>query len=260
MRNRVFVGLMALAIIIGGAVSAAAQTRTPNGYLDLNFVRLAPAESSFQSTATTQLYNEAASWTFRYEVPGTNGIDIAGGAFFTPTIGIGIAVSHGASEAPPVITATLPHPRYYNASATGTLTGATPSKRTETAVHMQVVFRPKMSNPRLQVRLFGGPSYFSASQQLVTNFRYNQIWLGSAQQVAITGYDQSDKGGSAWGFNVGGDVAYFFSKTIGVGGMARYAAGSADFPNTAQDIVASGQTQSIKLGGVAFGFGLRVRF
>ncbi len=41
-------------------------------------------------------------------MPGTNGIDIAGGAFFTPAIGIGIAVSHGVSEARPIITATLP--------------------------------------------------------------------------------------------------------------------------------------------------------
>jgi opacity protein-like surface antigen len=56
------------------------------------------------------------------------------------------------------------------------------------------------------------------------------------------------------GFNAGADVAWYFTQRLGVGGLVRYSQGNVNL--TSPD----GTTQSVKVGGLQTGAGLRVRF
>jgi hypothetical protein len=65
---------------------------------------------------------------------------------------------------------------------------------------------------------------------------------------------------NGWGFHGGVDVRYFFTERLGVGGIFRFSRGEVEIPGmfgTADD---PPPPLDIKVGGVQFGGGLRVRF
>ena len=96
------------------------------------------------------------------------------------------------------------------------------------------------------MRLYGGPTYFSVSQDLISSS------LSGEPTTAST---------SAWGYHVGGDFGYFFTKHIGLGGGVRYSGATVTIPDTAKDRFSSeGHTQDVRVGGSSLAFGLRVRF
>jgi hypothetical protein len=250
---------MCAAIVSVTAVApCGAQSRA---FFDANVAAASPAESSFTSAGSRILFAETASWSFKYDVPTRRAVDVAGGAFFSKVLGIGVALESGRSSGNPTITATIPHPRFFNAFGTGTLTGATPLERSETGVHIQVIYRP-VTGKNVELRLSGGPSYFAVKQTLVDDFRFTQTFslVSTLNTIRIDSYTSREVSTTTFGFNVGGDVGYFFAAHVGVGGFFRYATASAGIPNTAQEIARTTATQTIKLGGPSFGFGLRTRF
>jgi hypothetical protein len=116
---------------------------------------------------------------------------------------------------------------------------------------------------KLQVRLYGGATYFSVKQEVITDFTYDESYsiYNVTHTITITGYTSKFLDSkTAFGFNAGGDVGYFFTKNIGVGGDVRYARASLTIPNSAQDLYQTGQTQVISVGGLSLGVGLRARF
>jgi hypothetical protein len=101
------------------------------------------------------------------------------------------------------------------------------------------------------VTIFGGPSFFQVEQTIVTNFDYSESYPFDTATFsrAITNTQSESK----MGFNVGGDVAYFFSNDVGVGGTLQYSGA------TVEMTVPSG-TADVKAGGLQVGGGLRLRF
>jgi hypothetical protein len=67
---------------------------------------------------------------------------------------------------------------------------------------------------------------------------------------------------SAWGYHVGADVAYLFTKHIGVGGLIRYSRASADVENLLESARtgSSNTSASLDLGGLQVLAGVRIRF
>ena len=63
--------------------------------------------------------------------------------------------------------------------------------------------------------VFGGPTYFTVKQGLVTDVRFTQSYPYETAAFAATSTGQQT--GSKLGFNVGADVAYYFSNYVGVG-------------------------------------------
>jgi hypothetical protein len=97
---------------------------------------------------------------------------------------------------------------------------------------------------KVQVRLYGGPTYFSVSQDLINSPPHGATTAST----------------SAWGYHVGGDFGYFFTKHIGLGGGVRYSGATVTIPDTAARYSSEGQTQDVRVGGTSLVFGLRVRF
>ena len=120
------------------------------------------------------------------------------------------------------------------------------SKRHEASVHLSLVFEPTARSSKLQVRLYAGPTYFNVSQDLLGSFLADEPTTTSA---------------SAWGYHAGGDIACFFTRSIGLGGGVRYAGATVTIPDTAMDrFSGEGHKQDVRVGGTSLAFGLRVRF
>lgn len=123
--------------------------------------------------------------------------------------------------------------------------------RDEFAIHVQArgVFAV---TPRIQVMVFGGPSFFQIKQGVVTDFTYRDSYP----------YDEATFGSavtstakvSKLGFGGGGDVAFFFTRQVGVGGTFQFAGTTVEIP------AAGGAMREIKVGGAKAGGGLRLRF
>jgi hypothetical protein len=146
------------------------------------------------------------------------------------------------------IDAQVPHPFFFNQPRS--VTGEFDGDRKETAVHVQVKWLVPVSNKML-VTIFGGPSFFKVEQDIVNDFEYSESYpFDTATFTRAVAANQSE---SAIGVNVGGDVAYYFSPNVGVGGMAQYSGA------TVEMTLPSG-TGDVKAGGFQVGGGIRLRF
>ena len=104
----------------------------------------------------------------------------------------------------------------------------------------------------VRVMVFGGPSFFTVEQALV-----NEVESTDSYRYDVATFDRAVTNTakkSKVGVNVGGDVAYFFTRQRGVGGGAQYSGTTVDLPSP------DGGTVSVKAGGLQAGGGLRLRF
>ena len=90
-----------------------------------------------------------------------------------------------------------------------------------------------------------GPTIFSASQDLPTGIAVSE------PGPTITSVNVSSVDETSMGIHFGVDVTYLVTPRYGVGVIARYTYGSADF---------DGAADSVSLGGFQIGGGVRVRF
>ena len=165
-------------------------------------------------------------------------------------LGLGVAVSRATGNGSADVAASVPHPFQFNQprTITGTEDGIV---HAETGVHLQLQYLVPSSS-RVHVVLFAGPSWLNVEQEVVTDVTVTESYP----------YDTASFGGavtrilkrSAPGFHAGFDVAWMFSRTVGVGGLVRYTRADVDLA------VASGRSLALKAGGVQAGVGLRLTF
>ncbi len=206
--------------------------------------------NDFTNGAVKREHAEDGRFDADYIVKGGPSFDVAVGVRLWRRLGIGVGVSRFSVSTPASVRASLPHPFFFNQhrSLSGDASGVT---REELAVHLQVggVFPV---GTRLQVRIFGGPSFFQVTQGIVTDFTYtNDYPYDEAQFAAAT---TTDAKASKVGFNAGGDLAFFFTRNIGLGATAQFSGTTVALP------AAGGASQDVKVGGVKVGGGLRLRF
>jgi hypothetical protein len=103
------------------------------------------------------------------------------------------------------------------------------------------------------VAVSGGPTFFNVSQDLVSDVIVTDTY--PYDTAAFSSATVSKVSVGKTGFNVGGDVAYKFSKNVGVGGLIRYSKASVNFPLAG---AASGVTTDV--GGLQAGGGIRFYF
>ena len=176
--------------------------------------------------------------------------DVAAGGVLWRRLAVGVGVSRFSTVTPGSLRATIPHPFFFNQarSISGEVNDL---KREELAVHVQArgIFPV---GTRLQVMVFGGPSFFQVKQDVITDVTFDESYPydeASFRSAATTGASVS-----TIGFNVGGDVAFFFTRQVGIGATVQFASATVDVPGVL------GSTQAVKVGGGQAGFGLRLRF
>jgi hypothetical protein len=120
--------------------------------------------------------------------------------------------------------------------------------------------------------VFGGPSYFEAKQDVLNDYHfesYGGYWTndGVFTYYPAPGDVQTDSA-TDWGYNVGADLNFFFSRNIGVGFTARYSAASIDYENPidSHEIAHEFRDQALQqvvpfdMGGLQLAGGVRFRF
>ena len=243
-------------ILLSVTSSAIGQTRQ-KGWFDVNLGAARSRAGSVSFAFSDTVFDERLSLNSTYPDPSTGAaFDFGGGLMLSRTVGLGLSISGTGHRDPGTVGVLVPHPFFFNASASAT--GITQKlTRAEGAVHVQVVAVPHSKNA-LQVRLFGGPSYFRYRADMVQDIAFAQAASASSRSnvVTITGSNIVEAEGTGWGFHVGGDVNYFFTRVVGVGGFARFSAGDVTIdPEPLSEV-----EQKVRVGGLQTGGGLRLRF
>ena len=242
---------LAAALICLGVVSFGGQAgaQSVRGLLSIN-VGEQSGSTNFVDSVVFDLYQEQGTYSAAYSTEGGSIIDVGGGMRFGEKFAIGLAVSMLDDESSAVVGARLPHPLFFNRDrlVSGTMSGLS---REEMAVHIQAMFLIPL-NQKIDLALFAGPTWFDVSQVLVTELRFTEVF--PFDTATLTGFNTGEQSGTAVGFNIGLDFAYYFSDKVGVGILARLSEGEVDLDSP------DGGQVSVDAGGFQIAAGLRFRF
>lgn len=221
-RNRVFI-----------AVNAAAQ----------------PTKNPFTDRFDFDANREIGTTDVEYPVTGGLIVDGSIAVRLWGDLAAGVAVSHFTRDDTVATSSRVPHPFFFDMPRE--LAGDATVTRTERAVHVQAVYRFVVRAP-VEVTLFAGPSFVTVEQDLVSAVEYDETF--PFDTVTFRRAQAASFSGSAIGINAGVDLAWMFSRHVGVGGLARIARASVDVD------VPGGRTKTLDAGGFTAGGGLRIAF
>ena len=217
------------------------------------------ALSGAQETAFSYvdvLYSEPFALAAVYPRPSIGAsFDFGGGAMFSHLLGAGLSVTGTGHVNRAGLGATVPHPYFFNEATTAA--GVTDDlTRTEGGVNFQVMLVP-LNRPAVRLRVFGGPTYFRYEADMVQDIAFQQTAFSFSRTnlVEITDAKIEKAEATGWGFHVGTDVSYFFSRVVGVGAFARFSRGTLTLDEPLSEV-----SQKITVGGFQAGGGLRLRF
>jgi hypothetical protein len=207
---------------------------------------------TFTAPGSFPIYGEDATVSSTFKSKTGTMINLEAGTHVSRSFFLGAAYTYRfATTGSASVDVSVPHPLFTNTfrSASGTVTGL---KQSEYGVHISAGWRLAATS-RIDVRFFGGPSFFHLSQDLVDTVTIEETGPPYTT-VSVTGgtVTRISKGGA--GFHVGLDGAYRLTDRYGVGMLIRYSHGSVD--------VATGDNPkvSVDVGGFEIGGGVRVRF
>jgi len=245
--------VLSLSLVCVVAGSALAQDYE-KGWVDVNFGAANAAEKEFTSTRVITISQELGGGAVAYNLPRGGAFDVGGGYMFNGRAGVGVSLAGTAHEDTAGLAVSVPHPFFFNASATdATVTNGTLT-RTEGAWHIDAML-VAVQTSHFRARVFGGPTYFRAQQDIVSGIKYDQVYqiFARGNVVDITSYNTQPPTASAWGFHGGGDVSAFFNHVFGVGFAVRVSRGTVKLDDY-------GGAEGRKVGGVQIGGGLRLKF
>jgi hypothetical protein len=205
----------AVSVLLIGLTNAQAQT----AFISVNGGRQL-ASNDFTHDVTFSfavLPNTFANVTEKVEYPvgNTAAFDVAGGVYATRNIGVGAAFTLVKQNQQASLTSEIPD---FGVGPIHRM-GMTAFDRSEKGIHVQLMGMVPV-HERLTLCFFGGPSFAAVTQDVIA-----QVGFGS---FVVPRQELDD---TAWGFNVGGDVAWFFTNNIGIGGAVRFTRATVEFPN-----------------------------
>jgi hypothetical protein len=209
------------------------------------------------------------------DVPGTDGpvFDVTAGLRLFGNFGIGVTYARYKADQLADLTATI---QMGGEEALSDQIQVGDFSRTEKTVHVQAMYVIPFTR-RVQLAVYGGPSYFRTEQKVLNDYHFEEYgtwdwdsgWTpeGVFTLYPESGFFQTDSA-SDWGYNVGADLNYFFSRNIGVGFNARYSEGSINYENPIdRHEIAHGfrdeallQVVPLDMGGLQLVGGVRFRF
>ena len=243
--NRHLATLVLLLVLFSG--TAAAQTT--RGFVGIS-AGLQSGSEGFSHSATLQspLFGPEDGILATQHPGGSDTLfDFAGGVRIVGQLGIGAGVSMFSRPETVSFTARLPHPFHFDRFRQLEGTQGDIS-REETAVHVHARWTVPVGSA-VEIALLGGPTFFRASQELLTAVDFSQEYPYDTATLGRATTREYD--GSTVGFNVGADIAVYFSKWVGVGGLIRFSRADLD--------LSDGST-TVTVGGLHTAGGLRLRF
>ena len=177
-------------------------------------------------------------------------VDVGASYRVWKNLGLGVAVSRATGNGTADVTASVPHPFFFDRPRTvsGTEKGIV---HAETGAHLQLQYLVPASG-HLRFVLAAGPSWTTLEHEVVTDLTVVESYPYDA--AAFGGAVTKLSNASAVGFNAGVDVTWMLTHNAGIGGLIRYT--RADIELNARD----GRTLAMKAGGVQGGIGIRLGF
>jgi hypothetical protein len=206
--------------------------------------------SEFNDAGTFAANAEQARFDTDYAVTRGPGLDVTARALVTRRMAVAVSASRFVQSTPATLSGSVPHPLCFDRSrSVGVELGQL--QREELGVHLQargIV----ASGRRAEVGVFGGPSIFRVSQEMVTGFGYGEAY--PYDEVSFRAAETARAAATRLGFNIGTDVTMFLTRQLGIGATIQFARGSVNLAS------AGGDGQRVTVGGLRAGGGLRVRF
>jgi len=229
------------------------------GWIDVNVGVAVASESRYGSVLEGELFRETATFTADYHSPAGAEFDFGGGVMLTPVFGLGVNFTGTAHQDNADLGISIPHPIWPGTYASDSAPTEGKLARSEGGAHIQAMFVSRLSD-RVNARVFGGPSYFRIQQDAVTNIVYAHdfLLLLPVHEVDIRRYETERiefEDGGGWGFHVGTDLTFFFTRVVGLGWFAKYTRGTVEVFDPF-----SGAARKFTTGGFQTGGGLRLRF
>ena len=246
---------LSLGVVLVAVTSARAAAQMPlpsdRFFIDVNF-GLQPGTRTFSEVSTPIIYDEPASVTTAHKVEGLKALlDLGGGIRFGGNLGAGATYVRFEGKDNGETTARVPHPVQFNQPRTAVF-AAEELQHVESALHFFALWDLPLSE-RIGVAVFAGPSLVTVKQDVVTG-----IVLGAEEppfaRAAIASVASDERTDTAFGINLGADVAYFLTPAIGFGMTIRYVNASVDLGPEGSAL------HGLDAGGIQFGFGARLRF
>jgi hypothetical protein len=206
--------------------------------------------NAFTATTTLTRNVEQGSVTTSYGGSHSLGLDLGARARVARHVAVGGSVTWLSQKTSGDVSATVPHPFFFNALRQVSGVG-TDLPREEIAAHGEVSALVPIGRV-LQAAVFAGPSYFHLQQGLVLDVAVNETYpYDTATFASATTTDVSK---SAFGFNAGVDVSARIAGHVGVGVTARYSRATVKLPaSDTEDVAVRGGGLQIG-GGIRFGF------
>jgi opacity protein-like surface antigen len=231
-------------------INGGLQAMTSGFSEDIVFLESGGEYPTEQGVISDAAAREQARFESDYRFESGTLFDVSGGVHIASYFGVGLGVSRFDIEETAGVSAQVPHPIHYERDRA--ISGASPPlAREESAIHLQALVMLPVTRS-FTVTGFGGPSFFNVKQQLVTDVNFTHAYPYDSAAFSHAVVDRES--GSTVGFNVGADVAFYFTGNVGVGWLTRYSRGTLALPS------AGGDTLDIETGGLHTAVGLRLRF
>ncbi len=200
------------------AHAQAAAPPTDHSYINVD-VGAQVKSQTFSTTGDFPIYDETATFTSQVKTKSGVLMNIEGGMRVWHNLFVGVAYSQRFKTThDSAVTASVPHPLFYDSprEAASTVPGL---QNTEADFHISLSWRVAVAD-HLDVRLFGGPSFFNVKQDFVTAVAIQEDGAPYST-VSITGGTTTRASKTAPGFNLGLDATYMFSRRVGAGILVR---------------------------------------
>lgn len=166
------------------------------------------------------------------------------------SLGLAASFSFLSRDGSATYEAEFPHPLLLDTprEASGTIDGLSYK---ETAIHVDVVYTE--TKGAFTYALFAGPTFFlSVEADALKVPQYSHTY--PYDTVTVTSVPVESPSGSAFGFNLGGELGYRLAKQVDAGLRVRFSRATTDLD------LAGGGSVEVSAGGFAIGVGVRIRF
>ena len=242
--------VLALGLAAAGSAEAQVQPWEDTGYVSINF-SYQVGDRAFQERLSDTVFGEEATYSVDHTSGEGGQFDIGGGVRVWGNLVAGVAVTSFSTSDGAAITGLVPHPLFFNRLRSASF-ARTDLEHKELGVHIRAAWVMPLTE-RIIVTAAAGPSFFRVDQGLITSVTPAPEFGAPFDVVEIASAAVTSVSATGVGGNVGIDITYMVTETLGGGLFARWTGGSVDVP-------ASGGTQSIDVGGMQVGIGLRARF
>lgn len=248
--NRLILSSVAiLTMAIAGATPAAAQSPSPRVEISANVGALTGTNTFENSRSFSSNGNETATLTVNHRAKTPVTFNVGGAVKVVGRLWTGVQYAMADTKPSASISASIPHPLLFNAprAVEGSIDDVAHNER---RVHVDLMYALPMG--AVDVKVMGGPTFFTVKQDFVSAVALTETYPFDTATFASATTKQLSK--SAVGFNAGVDISYPLTSRVGLGTLIRYSSADVKFDD------ADTGRQTVRVGGVEAGAGVRIRF